>query len=849
MKQNVLNWDTPPHTKTVAEVLAILEVSSDTGLSEAEAAKRVKRFGPNEFQQADQLGWIRILLRQFTNPMVVVLVAAVIISLAVQHFIDATIIGAILLLNAAIGFFQEVRAERAMQSIRSLAVAEARVLRAGYIVVCSAKDIIPGDIIHLEAGDRIPADLRLQEAAALQVDESSLTGESVPVIKGVEPLAGSALQVGDQRNMGFMGTHVLKGRGVGVCVRTGRETVIGKIAQFLTTHKAGDVPLKQRMEMMTRHMVLAASILCLIIFALGVWRGEPLVEMLLTTLSLGVAAIPEGLPAVITISLSLGALRLARRGILVRNLQAVEALGSVTVICADKTGTLTENKMTVQFPTAQEATGIPHFLEALALCNDAHYSPQEQTSSGDPMEVALLRFVVDSGHSVETLRKEWPRVSEAPFDNSRKYMTTFHQHNDLHIGFTKGAPETVIPRCTGLANEERRTLSLAQEQLAAQGLRVLAVAMENVGTAPQFLGLIALHDPPRASAKVAIASCRAAHVRPIMITGDFPATAVAIGRELGIYRDGDHVMTGAELHAEGRARLEAQLEHTSIFARVSPEDKLDIVRLWQERNEFVAMTGDGVNDAPALKVADVGIAIGHGTDVAKEASSLILVKVDFGTIVQAIREGRVIYDNIRKFVRYMLTTNLGEIITMLGASLLGLPVPLLPVQILWINLVTDGLPAVALGFEPAEGDVMLRSPRAKSEGLLAHGLWQHVLWVATFMGVMTIGVYAFSLQYSDNLDHSRTVAFMSLTLAQMGHVMGIRSESKPLWKIGLWSNFRLTGAVILTILFSLMLVWIPTTQRLFHTTHLTAQDVGLCIMPGLMIYLAVEAEKWLRRRT
>lgn len=809
------------YTRSPRDILTALAVSPETGLSAGEAAQRLRQFGPNEIRQANQVGWLRVLLRQFSNPMILLLLAVVIISVSIQHFLDAAIIAAILLVNTAIGFFQELRAEKAMQSIRSLAVPEARVRRDGHVVIRPSMEIVPGDIIHLEAGDRIPADLRLLHAAALQVDESTLTGESVPVFKETQAIPIEKLPVGDQTNMGFMGTHVLSGRGEGVCVRTGRATVIGEIAQFLTTHRAGDVPLKQRMEKMTRHMVIAAFFLCLILFLIGILQGEPLVDMMLATLSLGIAAIPEGLPAVITISLSLGALRLARRGVLVRNLQAVEALGSVTVVCADKTGTLTENRMTVRIPTVQEATNIPNFLEALALCNDAHFSPTENTFSGDPMEVALLQFVENAGMSVKVLRKAWPRVSEVPFDTAHKYMTTFHHHNDIHIGFTKGAPETVIPRCGGLSEEERRVLFLSQEEMASQGLRVLAVASEQKGDPPQFLGFVALHDPPRASAKSAIAECRAAHIRPIMITGDFPTTAMAIGRELGIDRD-------------------------DIYARVSPEDKLKIVRFWKDRNEFVAMTGDGVNDAPALKVADVGIAIGHGTDVAKEASSLILTKVDFGTIVHAIREGRVIYDNIRKFVRYMLTTNLGEIITMLGASLMGLPVPLLPVQILWINLVTDGLPAIALGFEPAEGNVMHRGPRAKSEGLFARGLWQHIMWVAMLMGGMTITVYAITLKHSGNLDHARTLAFISLTLAQMGHVMGIRSETKPLWRIGLWSNYRLTVAVILTTLASLLLVWVPVAQRLFHTTQLYAHDLCLCILPGLIIYLAVEVEKWFR---
>jgi Ca2+-transporting ATPase len=872
---------TPFYSLSVEKTAEELGTTLSQGLSGEEARRRLEKFGPNEIGRIGRRHVLRILGDQFVNPMILLLLAVIGISVGIRHFTDAVVIGVIVALNAWIGFFQEFRAERAMESIRRIAAPEAKVLRDGKVMKIPAREVVPGDIVHLEAGDRIPADIRFAETASLQADESLLTGESVPVFKETSPLHEANLSLGDQSDIGFTGTLVIGGRGVGIAVATGQKTELGRIASLLTAGRKGETPLKQRLERLTRQLALAAFFLCFVIFGVGLLRGESVAEMLLTAMSLGIASIPEGLPAVITISLSLGSLRLARRGALVRHLPAVESLGSVTVICADKTGTLTQNRMEVRYP--ETAPPDPSFLNALVLCNDA------QPTQGDPMEIALLRFAVDNGLDLSAVRRKWKRIFEIPFDADRKRMSTIHESDGRRILFMKGAPEKVIPLCRREASH-REELEAFQEELAAQGLRVIAVAMkklkrdrslkesEGLEQDLTFLGFVGLQDPPREEAKQAISECRAAGIRPVMITGDYQTTAIAIARELGIYQHGDEVITGADLKrmnlgfsqtdnqpsvtegVEGEAPLALPVEgatrapviderahRASVFARVSPEDKLAIVQLFKDLNEFVAMTGDGVNDAPALRRAEVGIAMGRGTDVAKEASSLILVEENFSTIVRAIREGRIIYDNIRKFVRYMLTTNLGEIATMLIAAVAALPIPLLPVQILWVNLVTDGLPAVALGYEPAEGDVMARRPRPTGEGILGRGLWQHVLWVGIFMGFLTIGTMIFFLKKDHDVASLRTIAFTSLTFAQMGHVLAIRSESRPLWRIGLLSNWRLTLAVLLTVGLQICLVYLPLCHGIFHTVSLPVGDLGLCFLPAVLIYAAVEVEKALKK--
>lgn len=848
------------------ELIQYLNTDLLQGLSGKVAQERLKQFGSNKLPLGGQRNRFKILLDQFLNPISLLLLLAIATSLGIGHFTDAVIILAIVFLNTGIGFFQENKAEKAIQSIRQLSVPLARVLREGKIEQIPAQFLVPGDIVLLEAGDRVPVDLRFFEVTGLQIDESFLTGESLAVYKNSSDLEGEK-SLGDQINMGFMGTHVVNGRGRGLCIATGLSSELGKITTLVSQEKAGQVPLRQRMESLTRWLIVASAFLCALIFILGLLRGEPWTEMLLTAVALGIAAIPEGLPALVTISLSLGAYRLAQKGALVRQLQAVEALGSVTVIAVDKTGTLTENKMQVthyyvndQVQSASHPQSLPaEFLQALTLCNDAYLSDEGKDERGDPMEVAFLRFVLSQKESILQLRKAWPRVFEIAFDGERKRMTTLHENSSQKIAFMKGAPELVLPLCNAewtnsemviLSPERREKIQGIQKEIASQGLRLLAFAMKELS--PQessvteekmiFLGLVALQDPPREGVREAIEDCFQAGIRPVMITGDHSSTAQAIGRQIGLFREGDQVITGAELKQKGSSLID-EIERISIFARVSPEDKLAIVKTLKEKNNFVAMTGDGVNDAPALKKADVGIAMGRGTDVAKESAQIILMDENFSSIVKAIREGRIIYDNIRKFIRYILTTNLGEIATLFFALVFNFPTPLLPLQILWINLVSDGLPAIALGFEPPEGNVLKRPPRKTQESILGQGLWIHILWVGTFMGLITLGVMAWTYKHSNNLNLARTMSFTTLAFCQMAHVLAIRSETYPLWKIGLFSNSKLFGAVFLTLFSQIFLLYFPPLRVLFHLEALSLLHLGICFGSAMLIYFVVEIEK------
>ena len=854
----------------ISAIAQILAVDIDTGLPTAEALRRLAQYGPNDIGQVGHRHLARILLDQLINPMILLLLAVSAISVVMGHVTDAAIIGSIVLLNSAIGTFQEQKAEKAMASIRAMAIPTATVLRNGQQTPLSTTDLVPGDIVLVEAGNRVPADIRWIEIQRLQVDESLLTGESLPAFKTSAPLKAADLPVGDQTPIGFMGTHILTGRGKGLCIATGSQSELGKISGMLSTSKAGEVPLKERTNRLTRQMTAAALLLCLITFAIGVLHGEPPLHMLLAAMTLAIAAIPEGLPAVITISLSLGALRLSRHGVLVRRLPAVEALGSVTVICTDKTGTLTENRMAVSYPKPGDAILTAPFLQTMRLCNDARLAGEGNPDAGDPMEIAMLRFALFQQEDPATVGPDWKRLAEIPFDADRKRMTTVHSRDTVRLISMKGAPETILPFCQSILKDGeqlpltepiRQALSQVQETLASQGLRVLGLAnrtesadhaspdVEAIDEANMvFLGFVGLEDPPRPEAKAAIADCRAAGIRPIMMTGDYRVTAMAIGRELGIYQEGDSVIEGMDLREQGRQWLADHAAHTTIFARVSPEDKLAIVEVLKAQHEFVAMTGDGVNDAPALKAADVGLAMGRGTDVAKEAAALILLQEDFSTIAKTIKEGRIVYDNIRKFVRYMIATNLGEIATMLLAALIGFPVPLLPVQILWINLMTDGLPAIALGFEPEEGNVMQRPPRPTTESITAGGLWQHTVWVGMVMGLCVLGVIMYARSSGQAAHYVRTMAFSALAFAQMGHLFAIRSEYRPLWRIGFWSNYRLNIAAGITVIAQLMLIYLPALQPMFHTTPLSRLDLGICALPAVVIYILVEIEKYARSK-
>src|SRR5574340_1154676 len=865
----------PWHARQAQEVVRLLGSDAQVGLATAEAQKRAVHFGPNEIRERAQRGPWRMLLDQFADFMILVLLLAAVISGIVGDVKDTIAIVVIVALNAVIGFIQEFRAERAMAALKALAATTARVLRDGQVMDIPASGVVPGDVVLLEAGNVAPADMRLLETAQLKVDEATLTGESVTVEKHSRALEQAELPLGDRRNMAYKGTVASHGRGRGIVVATGMATELGKIAALLEQDGELRTPLQKRLAQFGKRLALAALAICAIVFMVCVLRGESAVLMFLTAVSLAVAAIPEALPAVVTISLALGARKMVKKHALVRRLPAVETLGSVTYICSDKTGTLTQNKMKMEavfadgrlLPAGAKAPAVapwPLLFRALALNNDARRSRQDRVS-GDPTEVALFLAALDAGCDKEVLEAEAPRLKELPFDSERKRMTTLHRAESGVIAFTKGAPESVLECCDrvlgreGEADIARQVILEAAERMAADGLRVLAVACRSWTALPEaddpqqieagltFLGLVGLMDPPRHEAEEAVSLCRSAGITPVMITGDHPATARAIAQRVGIIDGGGGVMTGAELSRLSQEEFEAQVRQVRVYARVDPEQKIRIVRALQKQGEFVAMTGDGVNDAPALKRADIGVAMGKGgTAVAREASALVLLDDNFATIVAAVREGRRIFDNIRKFIKYTMTSNAGEIWTIFLAPFLGLPIPLLPIHILWINLVTDGLPGLALTAEPAERNVMQRPPRRPDESIFARGLWQHMVWVGLLMGGVALFTQACAMQAGSA--HWQSMVFTVLTLSQMGHVLAIRSEREPLWRTGLLSNRPLLGAVLLTFALQMATLYVPLLNPIFKTEPLGGKELAFCLLLSAVVYCAVEVEKWLVRR-
>jgi Ca2+-transporting ATPase len=865
----------PWHCEAPDAALGRLGSSAATGLSAAEAGARLARFGPNAIREAARRSPWRMFLDQFTDFMIIVLIVAAVISGLIGEAADTIAILAIVVLNAVIGFVQEYRAEKAIAALKKLAAANARVLREGRVREIPAADLVPGDIVLLEAGALVPADLRLVQCAALKTEEAALTGESVPAEKHERPLADPELSVADRRNMAYKGTIVAYGRGTGLVVATGMETELGRIAALLAGEEEVRTPLQARLEHFGRRLAIAALAICAAMFVVGVLRGEALVTMFLTAVSLAVAAIPEALPAVVTISLALGARKMVQENALIRRLPAVETLGSVTYICSDKTGTLTQNKMRVELLFAGDRewrefslSGLDpdhrrHLMGALALNNDARVEP-DGTEVGDPTEVALLLAAAAAGFSKAEIEPRSPRLAELPFDSERKCMTTFHREDGGVVSYTKGAPEKLLERCIaghpGAAGSlDPGALLRRAEGMAERGLRVLAVACrhwddlpaapapETAETGLVFLGLVGMMDPPRPEAANAVAECRSAGITPVMITGDHPATARAIATRLGILPEGGTVITGRDLARLSGEDFSRRVEDLRVYARVDPAQKIRIVEALQARDQFVAMTGDGVNDAPALKRAQIGIAMGRiGTDVAREASHMVLLDDNFATIVGAVREGRRIYDNIRKFIRFVMGGNSGEILTIAGAMLLGMPLPLLPIQILWINLVTDGLPGLALAGEPAERAIMRRPPRRPTESVFAHGMWQHIVWVGLLMGVICIGLHGWATSTGDG--DGQTMVFTALTLAQMYHVMAIRSERESLFTIGLLSNLPLLGAVALTFVLQIAVIYVPAFNPVFKTVPLTAGELATCVLlPGL-VFVGVEIEKWMVRR-
>jgi len=867
------------HALTAAQAAQRSGTDVAAGLSGAEAARRLGHHGRNEIREQARRGPWRMFAAQFADFMILLLIAAALISGVIGEPADALAILAIVILNGIIGFIQEYRAEQALRALRQLAARKAAVRREGRIATVAADELVPGDVVLLEAGVVVPADLRLIEAMGLEAEEAALTGESQPVAKATRPVEEADVPLGDRINMAWSGTTVTRGRGEGIVVATGMGTELGRIATLLAATGQAQTPLQKRLARFGRQLSLAAIAICAVVFVLGILRGEPIVLMFLTAVSLAVAAVPEALPAVITIGLALGAQRLVAGNALIRRLPAVETLGSVTYVCSDKTGTLTQNRMRVDAyfvggealraplqppPGAQEPWAS--FLAALALCNDAGTDGKDGVR-GDPTEAALYVAARDAGCDKAAVEIGMPRVAELPFDGARKRMTTLHRRDGSAgiVAFTKGAPESVIGRCTGcLARDgivpvDRAALTGEAERMAAAGLRVLAVARRDWPDVPAdlapdavereltFVALVGLIDPPRPEAARAVADCRRAGITAVMITGDHPLTARAIATRLGIVADGDAgLVTGRELAQLTDAALAARVRGVRVYARVDPAQKIRIVAALQAQGEFVAMTGDGVNDAPALKRADIGVAMGRiGTDVAREASDMVLLDDNFATIVGAVREGRRIYGNIRKFIKFVLAGNTGEILTLLVAPMLGLPIPLLPIQILWVNLVTDGLPGLALAVEPEERGNMQRPPRPPGESFFSGGLGAHIVWVGCLIGGLAILAQAWAV--ASDWPRWQTMAFTVLSLAQLVHVMAIRSD-ESLFKVGLRSNLPLLGAVLAGVALQLAAVYLPGLNEIMKTQPLTAGELLLCFLLAGIVFVAVEIEKALVRR-
>ncbi len=862
------NW----HGIEAGEAVQHLQ-SSWRGLTTADAQRRLATYGPNVIPEQRPRSFLRMLLSQFADFMIIVLLLAALVSGFVGEAADTIAILVIVLFNGIVGAIQEFRADRAVAALRSMTAPTAMVLRDDKLVSLNASQLVPGDVITLQTGDIVAADVRLLDVEELQADESALTGESQAVAKHKSKLKSLEVPLGDRKNLAFKSTQITRGRGSGIVMATGVNTEIGKVAELLRSEPGVHTPLQVRLARFGRNLSFAILGICLLVFIAGLLQGQPLLLMLLTGVSLAVAAIPEALPAVVTVSLALGARRLVRSNALVRNLPAVETLGSVTYICADKTGTLTRNRMTVEqiygegswrnsLPKSPEDSTWGAIGKTMSLNNDV--TEKDGAPAGEPTELALYEAALNAGYDREELERETPRITAIPFDSERKLMTTLHSNEGGVIAYIKGAPEQVLERCTSTMEKAGKALELESileeaTRMANQGYRVLALAMRQFPERPRqvlpevvegdltFLGLAALIDPVRSEVPQAVEDCLTAGIAPIMITGDHPGTARAIADRLGIIDEEKSLLTGKQLAEMTDDQLSKVATSARIYARVSPEQKLRIVKALQAKGEFVAMTGDGVNDAPALKRADIGVAMGlKGTDVAREAADMVLLDDNFATIVNAIKAGRRIFDNIRKFIKDTMSSNSGEIWTLLVAPFLGLPIPLLPIHILWINLLTDGLPGLAFAAEPAERDIMRRPPRPPQESIFEHGMWQHIIWMGIFVAALSIGSMAWAI--SRGVDYWQTIVFTVLSVSQLFHSMAVRSEKSSLFRIGLFSNTPMLGAVTLAFALQMGLVYIPVMNTIFHTQPLPAFDLLVCLLVSSLVLVAVEFEKWLIRR-
>ncbi|MGI9519202.1 MAG: cation-translocating P-type ATPase [Pirellulaceae bacterium] len=895
------NW----HLLTVDQTVDKLESCLINGLTEAEARQRIERFGRNQLESSPGRRPWQILAEQFKSSLVWLLVAAMAISLALFEWIDAGAIGAIILLNAVLGFWQDWRAERSLAALGKLVMPTVRVRRQNQIREIPVAELVPGDLVLLDSGYYVPADCRVVESVELGVNESALTGESVPVTKQSQPLTTTRLPLGDQSNRAFMGTMVVRGHSIGLVTSTGMQTELGQIAGSLKAVTPAMTPLQLRLARLSRVLAVAAGIIVGLLFLIGLAAGQSPHLMLMTALSLAVAIVPEGLPAVATVTLAVGAQRMFQQNALIRHLPAVETLGSVTVICSDKTGTLTQNRMTATHvdvaghhwpvselrPADESPDAVRLILTCAALCNDAELHrcadlPQEKqvlcrvgqqwVGIGEPTEAALVEVAVDFGWHRDELARLFPRTGEVPFESERKRMATLHDvrlppnwngppwlRGAGQLVLVKGAADSVLSIASNLFVDDevkpldqkwRQRIQQSHDEMARNGTRVLAfgfrtvaagdlIAVEQIEQEIVFVGLIGLKDPPRAEAKSAVAKCQAAGIRPVMITGDHPLTALSIARELGI-ADDQSILVGTQLSDMSDETLDRQVDQASVYARVAPQHKLRIVEALQRQGQVVAMTGDGVNDAPALKQSHIGVAMGRsGTDVAREAAEVVLLDDNFATIVKAVEQGRIVYDNVLKFVKYAMSGNVGEVLVMTVALLLGLPLPLMPLQVLWVNLVTDGLPGLALALEPAERNTMQRPPLQPDEPIFNRRMTRDVALIGLLIGIVSLGA-GWVMAAERSVDYWRTIIFTVVTMSQMGNALACRSN-QPLWQTRWTRNLWLPASVLLTLVLQVAVVYMPPLQTVFHTTSLYPGDFLMCLLISGGVLVLIELMKFL----
>ena len=902
-----MNW----HLQSIDSSLEALQSKLKTGLSQPEAESRLTKYGRNELIEKSGRTPFKIFWEQITATMVLILIAAAVVAGLLGDTKNTIAITAIVLLYAILGFVQEYRAEQAISALKKLSVPNVRVLRDGALREISARELVPGDIIQLEAGNVLPADVRLLEAVNLRIQEAALTGESEPVEKQTASLSGEGLPLGDRLNMGYMGTIVTQGHGLALVIATGMQTELGKIADLIQQSDSGQTPLQKRLDTLGKNLAIVGVVIAVFIAVLGLLRGDELRHMLLTAVSVAVAIVPEGLPAVVTITLALGAQRMLKQNALIRKLPAVETLGSVTVICSDKTGTLTENRMTVvvldvagheldlteemdkhgsvrkvAIEENQNAASLSLLAIGGTLCNDAQLINTGDGgfhTLGDPTEGALVAAAAKMGFWKSTLDSSFPRAAELPFDSERKRMTTVHHLEQYdptilagleigdhrYIAFTKGSVDGLL----GLSNQVwvngqlqrmdanfKVRIEAANERLAKKGMRVLGVAFRMLNQIPEviqtdleqnltFIGLFGMIDPPREEVRDAVAITKSAGIRTVMITGDHPLTASEIARQLGIISQAaeSKVLSGAEIENLSFDELKNVVDEVQVFARVSPEHKLKIVQALQERGHIVSMTGDGVNDAPALKRADIGVAMGiTGTDVSKEAADMVLLDDNFSTIVSAVKEGRTIYDNIRKFVRFSVAGNIGKVLVMLLAPFLGKPIPLLPLQLLWLNLLTDGLLGLGMGVENAESDTMKRPPYSPKEGVFSRGAGVQVIWVGTLIGALALGLG--SWYYFTGREQWQTMVFTFLAFAQVFQAWASRSATDSFFKLRIMSNPLLAGMSALVVGLQLTVLYVPFLAEFFGVKALSLCDLSIAIAGGVVVFVVMEVEKVLKRK-